>query len=155
MGLGQDRPANDNTHLDVEGTNGNAHTHRRYGSGSGEMALTHEEQTQALAERPRGAGRKPSERSKEQRLCGKCGTHLTGQFVRALGDTYHLECFTCHVSPLQSPTPLICTDICRTATKSWHPNSSQYPINRPISTRCVRQTTSDGSTCSALLAEAH
>lgn len=32
------------------------------------------------------------------KICGKCGEGLTGQFVRALGDTYHLECFTCHVS---------------------------------------------------------
>ena len=32
------------------------------------------------------------------KICGKCGKGLTGQFVRALGDTYHLECFTCHVS---------------------------------------------------------
>ena len=31
------------------------------------------------------------------KICGKCGEGLTGQFVRALGDTYHLECFTCHV----------------------------------------------------------
>ena len=31
------------------------------------------------------------------KICGKCGGGLTGQFVRALGDTYHLECFTCHV----------------------------------------------------------
>jgi hypothetical protein len=34
------------------------------------------------------------------KICGKCGEGLTGQFVRALGDTYHLECFTCHVSLL-------------------------------------------------------
>jgi hypothetical protein len=53
---------------------------------------------QHLAERPRGAGRRPSGTVKEQRMCGKCGTHLTGQFVRALGGTFHLECFTCHVS---------------------------------------------------------
>lgn len=53
---------------------------------------------QQLAERPRGGSRKPSGAVKEQRMCGKCGTHLTGQFVRALGGTYHLECFTCHVS---------------------------------------------------------
>ncbi|KAF2088342.1 RhoGAP-domain-containing protein [Saccharata proteae CBS 121410] len=37
-------------------------------------------------------GRRPS----GSRICGKCGGNLTGQFVRALGDTYHLECFTCH-----------------------------------------------------------
>ena len=36
--------------------------------------------------------------SGQQRMCGKCQQYLTGQFVRALGDTYHLECFTCHVS---------------------------------------------------------
>jgi len=45
-------------------------------------------------ERLRANGRRPSG---QQRTCGKCGQHLTGQFVRALGDTYHLECFTCRV----------------------------------------------------------
>ncbi|QIW96957.1 hypothetical protein AMS68_002475 [Peltaster fructicola] len=40
--------------------------------------------------------RRPSGGQQQQRLCGKCGRNLTGQFVRALGDTYHLECFTCH-----------------------------------------------------------
>ena len=44
----------------------------------------------------------PRHRSKrrpsgQQRICGKCQRHLTGQFVRALGDTFHLECFTCNV----------------------------------------------------------
>lgn len=32
------------------------------------------------------------------RLCKKCGEPLVGQFVRALGATYHLECFRCEVS---------------------------------------------------------
>ena len=31
------------------------------------------------------------------RICKKCGESLTGQFVRALGGTYHLECFLCQV----------------------------------------------------------
>ena len=31
------------------------------------------------------------------RLCKKCGEPLTGQFVRALGGTFHLECFKCRV----------------------------------------------------------
>ncbi|KAB2574058.1 Rho GTPase activator [Lasiodiplodia theobromae] len=43
-------------------------------------------------ERSRNGSRRPS----GSRVCGKCGGHLTGQFVRALGDTFHLECFTCH-----------------------------------------------------------
>ncbi|KAI2138569.1 Rho-type GTPase activating protein Rga1 [Ophidiomyces ophidiicola] len=30
------------------------------------------------------------------RICRKCGESLLGQFVRALGGTYHLECFQCH-----------------------------------------------------------
>ena len=39
----------------------------------------------------------PREKSRgRSKVCGKCGEPLTGQFVRALGDTYHLECFTCH-----------------------------------------------------------
>ncbi|KAI9894158.1 MAG: hypothetical protein M1814_004012 [Vezdaea aestivalis] len=29
------------------------------------------------------------------RLCKKCGDPLTGQFVRALGGTFHLDCFKC------------------------------------------------------------
>ncbi|KAK2069383.1 hypothetical protein P8C59_003969 [Phyllachora maydis] len=29
------------------------------------------------------------------RLCKKCGEHLTGQFVRALDGTFHLDCFRC------------------------------------------------------------
>ena len=43
----------------------------------------------------RGDGRRPSGQS--QRTCGKCQTHLSGQFVRALGSTYHIDCFTCRV----------------------------------------------------------
>ncbi|KAF2750572.1 RhoGAP-domain-containing protein [Sporormia fimetaria CBS 119925] len=38
----------------------------------------------------------PREKPKRSKMCGKCGEGLTGQFVRALGGTYHLECFTCH-----------------------------------------------------------
>ena len=33
------------------------------------------------------------------RICKKCGEALTGQFVRALGGTFHLDCFRCRVSP--------------------------------------------------------
>lgn len=32
------------------------------------------------------------------RVCRKCGEPLLGQFVRALGGTFHLECFQCNVS---------------------------------------------------------
>jgi hypothetical protein len=43
-------------------------------------------------------GQNPPPKKRSGKICGKCGEGLTGQFVRALGDTYHLECFTCHVS---------------------------------------------------------
>ena len=42
-----------------------------------------------------GAGTKGSIASR--RVCKKCGESLTGQFVRALGGTYHLDCFRCRV----------------------------------------------------------
>lgn len=32
------------------------------------------------------------------RICVKCNLPLTGQFVRALGGTFHLECFKCKAS---------------------------------------------------------
>lgn len=51
--------------------------------------------------RQRGKGEKKKS-SGQQRICGKCQRHLTGQFVRALGDTYHLECFTCYVRSASS-----------------------------------------------------
>jgi len=47
----------------------------------------------SIKDRSKSSSRRPSG---QQRTCGKCQRHLTGQFVRALGDTYHLECFTCH-----------------------------------------------------------
>ena len=49
-----------------------------------------------VRERPRvnpATGAKPS-----QRTCMSCNQPLTGQFVRAIGGTFHLECFRCRVS---------------------------------------------------------
>jgi hypothetical protein len=42
--------------------------------------------------------------SAQLRMCKKCNEPLTGQFVRALGGTFHLDCFKCRVSQ----TFLIC-----------------------------------------------
>jgi len=39
-----------------------------------------------------------SRRPSGSRICAKCDLPLSGQFVRALDNTYHLECFTCQVS---------------------------------------------------------
>lgn len=42
------------------------------------------------------------------RVCRKCQQNLTGQFVRALGCTYHLDCFRCQacLPPYAIPSPL-------------------------------------------------
>lgn len=50
--------------------------------------------------------------SAQTRLCKKCNLQLTGQFVRALDGTFHLDCFKCRVmqpppslsSPFSPPT---------------------------------------------------
>ncbi|CAD0091714.1 unnamed protein product [Aureobasidium vineae] len=65
-------------------------------------------------DRPTDAQASPSrDRSRpngkqSNRICAKCGGHLTGQFVRALGGTYHLECFTCHVRIIETWTSCNC-----------------------------------------------
>lgn len=33
---------------------------------------------------------------KKKKLCKRCGNEITGQFVRALSSSFHVECFTCH-----------------------------------------------------------
>lgn len=56
--------------------------------------------------RPRGS----RSASGQGRICKKCGESLTGQFVRALDGTFHLDCFKCRVSllcqVLLDPSPL-------------------------------------------------
>lgn len=47
------------------------------------------------AERNRSRGRSGRSASGQQRVCNACGESLTGQFVRALDGTFHLDCFKC------------------------------------------------------------
>lgn len=35
-------------------------------------------------------------RRKSRKTCTSCGREISGQFVRALGNAYHAECFNCH-----------------------------------------------------------
>jgi hypothetical protein len=58
--------------------------------GTPPMNRPSEEKQRALVN---GGQRRPS----GSRICGKCGEPLQGQFVRALDNTFHLDCFTCHV----------------------------------------------------------
>ncbi|KAI1501748.1 rho-type GTPase-activating protein [Biscogniauxia marginata] len=46
-------------------------------------------------ERNRSRGRSGRTASGQLRICAKCGEPLTGQFVRALDGTFHLDCFKC------------------------------------------------------------
>lgn len=46
-------------------------------------------------ERNRSRQRNGRTASGQLRMCNKCGEPLTGQFVRALGGTFHLDCFRC------------------------------------------------------------
>jgi len=55
--------------------------------------------------------------SSTTRTCGKCGLSLTGQFVRALENTYHLECFTCNVCNLPCQGILTSLTLCRTVVR--------------------------------------
>lgn len=48
-------------------------------------------------ERNRSRQRNGRTASGQLRMCKKCGEPLTGQFVRALGGTFHLDCFRCRV----------------------------------------------------------
>jgi hypothetical protein len=48
-------------------------------------------------ERNRSRTRNGRTASGQLRMCKKCGEPLTGQFVRALGGTFHLDCFKCRV----------------------------------------------------------
>ena len=48
-------------------------------------------------ERNRSRTRNGRTTSGQLRMCKKCGEPLTGQFVRALGGTFHLDCFRCRV----------------------------------------------------------
>ncbi len=77
-------------------------------------------------------------------ICGACGKHVKGQFVRAMNKVFHLNCFRCRVScrlPLGNlPHILIQHRARRTAATSSRPNSSLSRTVRAL-TRCVRGTT--------------
>ncbi len=57
--------------------------------------------TLSVRERSQTNGHSESQASTATtRVCQKCGELLTGQFVRALDGTFHLQCFKCRVSAL-------------------------------------------------------
>ena len=54
-------------------------------------------QDMPIRERSRNNGTQGTKSHSGPRICKKCGEALTGQFVRALGGTFHLDCFRCRV----------------------------------------------------------
>jgi len=67
------------------------------GSASGRERDREGDLTKTSEERNRSRTRNGRTASGQLRLCKKCGEPLTGQFVRALSGTYHLDCFRCRV----------------------------------------------------------
>ncbi len=103
--------------------------------------------------RSRGRGRTASG---QVRVCQKCGEQLTGQFVRALDGTFHLDCFKCRVgsppsslpsSPLRDlcPARATITNIllaCRIVDRLLPPSSSLLTMKKGVANiPCARPTT--------------
>ncbi len=57
-----------------------------------------------VRDRSRPNGRSHNKSPGSSRVCQKCNEPLTGQFVRALGGTFHLECFKCEVCDIFAHT---------------------------------------------------
>ncbi|KAF8846919.1 RhoGAP-domain-containing protein [Acephala macrosclerotiorum] len=65
------------------------------GSASGRERERDGQPPKTSGERNRSRTRNGRTGSGQLRICKKCGEPLTGQFVRALGGTFHLDCFRC------------------------------------------------------------
>lgn len=58
-------------------------------------------------ESPGGTRSRSRTKTGTQRICKKCNEPLTGQFVRALGGTFHLDCFKCRVGTAHFESPAV------------------------------------------------
>jgi len=67
------------------------------GSASGRDGNRDGDTPKTSGERNRSRTRNGKTASGQPRICKKCGEPLTGQFVRALGGIFHLDCFRCRV----------------------------------------------------------
>jgi hypothetical protein len=66
-------------------------------SGSAPPQANWDSDSRKSGERNRSRQRGGRTASGQMRICKKCGESLTGQFVRALDGTFHLDCFKCRV----------------------------------------------------------
>lgn len=91
--------------------NGAFASENRYPSPSGSVGSTRGrdgdgDMSKTSGERERSRNRHKRQGSGQVRICKKCSEPLTGQFVRALGGTFHLDCFRCRVGSI-SPQNLM------------------------------------------------
>ncbi len=95
-----------------------------------------------VRERSRPNGVPGGKSSGALRICKKCGEALTGQFVRALGGTFHLDCFRCRVGN-SSPLLKADADAGFRTVQTLSPPSSSLSIMRKVrvNTHFARLTT--------------
>lgn len=98
------------------------------------------------------SGHSNSNTEAKSQTCSACGKPMTGQFVRALGTVYHLDCFRCKVGAhslwgdlLQPAKMLSKTVKSRTVMMSLPQSSSQLRDLKVASTPYASGTTLVGS----------
>lgn len=93
---------------------------------------------------PNGAGgtaiQQPSKQS--SRICKKCGQSFTGQYVRALGGAYHLDCFKCRVSyTSKSLFAIMGANFLRIVVSPWPRNSFLWRTKKKMDhIHCAKRT---------------
>lgn len=101
--------------------------------------------------------------SGQVRICKKCGEQLTGQFVRALDGTFHLDCFRCQVRFFPFPRLVernpsrmhMLMQQNRIVVRLSRPSSSQPTTEVAArNTRFAKRTTSGASASFATIAAA-
>ena len=105
--------------------------------------------------RQRGKGMGKSS-SGQIRICKMCGETLEGQFVRALGGTFHLGCFKCRVSAMKcvgiDGMLTIRRIVARSLLRSFSPLTTKRELGN---TRSVRQIIFAGWICFVMLVAGH
>lgn len=91
----------------VAGTEGGSSLSRRHTSAESRKALPNQQQLaqsgllnkeeqQSLKRSDTSVFPKAVRKVSSSKICASCGQVISGQYVRALGNIYHLECFRCH-----------------------------------------------------------
>ena len=73
------------------------HPHQHSGEGSGGSSPREREKRLGSSNVMSPGGSREGERGSQ--VCAKCSLPMAGQFVRALGTVFHLDCFRCQVCP--------------------------------------------------------